>query len=70
MFLKSLQVAVRDCNEFLLPTLRDKLQEKFHDVTLVLLTWPSGYCYLNKGECNLNQSKDDSFVERVTKNNS
>ena len=30
----------------------------------------SGYCYLNKGECNLNQSKDDSFVERVVKNNS
>ena len=26
--------------------------------------------YLNKGECNLNQSKDDSFVERVAKNNS
>ena len=25
--------------------------------------------YLNKGECNLNQSKDDSFVERVAKNN-
>ena len=32
-------------------------------------TWRSGYCYLNKGECNLNQSKDDSFVERVAKNN-
>ena len=31
-------------------------------------TWRSGYCYLNKGECNLNQSKDDSFVERVAKN--
>ena len=29
------------------------------------LTWPSGYCYLNKGECNLNQSKYDSFVEWV-----
>ena len=27
-------------------------------------------CYLNKGECNLNQSKDDSFLERVAKNNS
>ena len=26
--------------------------------------------YLNKGECNLNQSKDDSVVERVAKNNS
>ena len=33
------------------------------------MTWRSGYCYLNKGECNLNQSKDDSFVERVAKNN-
>ena len=32
--------------------------------------WRSGYCYLNKGECNLNQSKDYSFVERVAKNNS
>ena len=29
----------------------------------------SGNCYLNKGECNLNQSKHDSFVERVAKNN-
>ena len=29
-----------------------------------------GYSYLNKGECNLNQSKDGSFVERVAKNNS
>ena len=27
-------------------------------------------CYLNKRECNLNQSKDCSFVERVAKNNS
>ena len=26
------------------------------------------YCHLNK-ECNLNQSKDDSFVGRVAKNN-
>ena len=33
-------------------------------------TWRSGHCYLNKGECNLNQSKDDSFVEQVAKNNS
>ena len=33
-------------------------------------TWQSGYCYLSKEECNLNQAKDDSFVERVTKNNS
>ena len=28
------------------------------------------YCYLNKRECDLNQSEDDSFVERVAKNNS
>ena len=34
------------------------------------ISWRSGYCYLNKGECNLNQSKDDSFVEQVAKNNS
>ena len=25
-------------------------------------SWRSGYCYLNKGECNFNQSKHDSFV--------
>ena len=36
----------------------------------VSLTRQSGSCYLNKGECNLNQSKDDSFVELVAKNNS
>ena len=35
-----------------------------------LMSWRSGYCYLNKGECNFNQSKDDSFVERVAVNNS
>ena len=35
-----------------------------------LSTWRSGYCYLNKGERNLNQSTDNSFVERVAKNNS
>ena len=33
-------------------------------------TWWSGYCDLNKGECDLNQSKDGSFVKRVAKNNS
>ena len=38
--------------------------------TKVMLTCRSGYCYLNKGEYNLNQSKDNSFVERVAKNNS
>ena len=31
--------------------------------------WWSGYCYFNKGECDLNQSKDDSFDKRVAKNN-
>ena len=36
----------------------------------VSLTLRSGYCYLNKGKCNLNQSKYDSYVERVAKNNS
>ena len=39
-------------------------------VRLKKVTWRSGYCYLNKGEYNLNQSKDDSFVEQVAKNNS
>ena len=33
-------------------------------------SWRSGYCYLNKGERSLNQSKDNSFVERVAKNKS
>ena len=37
---------------------------------VVTYTRRSGYCYLNKGECILNQSKDDPFVERVAKNNS
>ena len=41
------------------------------DVTQLLSnTWRSGYFSLNKGECNLNQSKHDSFVECVAKNNS
>ena len=40
-------------------------------VTLALMKgcWRSAYCNLNKGECNLNQSKDDSFVKRVAKDN-
>ena len=38
--------------------------------TLITFSRRYGYCYLNKEECNLNQSKDDSFVERVAKNNS
>ena len=42
-----------------------------YKTTFVLaITWRSGYCYLNKGECKLNQSKDYSFGERVAKNNS
>ena len=35
--------------------------------TLCLAIW---LLFLNKGECNINQSKDDSVVERVAKNNS
>ena len=27
----------------------------------------SGCCYLNKGDCNLHQAKDDSFDEQVSK---
>ena len=34
-----------------------------------MITWWYGYCDSNKGECDLNQSKDDSFVKRVAKNN-
>ena len=34
------------------------------------ITWWSGYCSQNKGECDLNQSNIDSFVGRVAKNNS
>ena len=33
------------------------------------IAWRSGYCYLKKGKCNLNQSTDDSFAERVAKKN-
>ena len=43
--------------------------DKFYLSFDASMTGLSGYCYLNKGECNLNQSKDDSFVERVAKNN-
>ena len=35
-----------------------------------ILCWPIDPCYLNKEEYNLNQTKDDSFVECVAKNNS
>ena len=41
----------------------------FGQLILYWSTWRSGYCDLNKGECNLSQSKDDSFVKRVAKNN-
>ena len=34
-----------------------------------LSTWWSGCCDSNKGECDLNQSNDGSFVKRVAKNN-
>ena len=33
-------------------------------------SWWSGYCDSNKRECDLNQSKDGSFVKWVAKNNS
>ena len=36
---------------------------------LMLNPWRSGYCDLNKGECYLNQSKEDSFLKLVAKNN-
>ena len=39
-------------------------------IQIAVTSWRSGYCDLNNGECNLNQSKHDSFVERVAKNNS
>ena len=32
-------------------------------------SWWYGYCYLNKGDCDLNQSKYDSFVKQVANNN-
>ena len=32
-------------------------------------SWWPGYCDSKKGECDLNQSKDDSFVKLVAKNN-
>ena len=38
-------------------------------VYFYVITWRSGYCDSNKEECDLNQSKDDSFVKRVAKNN-
>ena len=36
---------------------------------LLIISWRSGYCYLKKRECDLNQSKDDCFLKRVAKNN-
>ena len=43
-------------------------KHSYHPITIH--TWCSDHCHLNKGECNLNQSKHDSFVKRVAKNNS
>ena len=48
-------------NKFESDTVRTRHQET---------AWQSGYCYVNKEECNLNQLKDNTFVERVAKNNS
>ena len=48
----------------------DRIISKIRFEEKAIITWRSGYCYLNKGECSLSQSKDDSFVERVAKNNS
>ena len=39
------------------------------ETIMISYSWWSGYFYLNKGECDLNQSKDDSFVKRVVRNN-
>ena len=47
-----------------------KQQSKFNAVVNPSSTWRACYCYLNKGEYNLNQSKEDSFVKRVAKINS
>ena len=44
--------------------------QKIWNLCFLYLVPISGYCDLNKGECNSNKSKDDSFVERVAKNNS
>ena len=44
-----------------------KNDKTIHYLQSITTSW-SGYCYLNKGECNLNQSKDDFFAERVAKN--
>ena len=54
--------------KWIIPTLSDNPKDKIRAASNE--TWRSGYCYLKKGECNLNQSIDDSFVERVAKNNS
>ena len=43
--------------------------KKFPEYSQASFTWWSAYCDLNKGECDLNESKDDSFVKRVAKNN-
>ena len=52
---------------------KDKISLVTQQYPLVCLMikypWRSGCFDLNKGECDLNQSKDDSFVKRVAKNN-
>ena len=40
------------------------------EVKSEILRWPMDPSYLEKEECNLRQTKDDSFVECVAKNNS
>ena len=47
----------------------NKLKTKVGYLQTCYLSWRSDYCYLNEGESNLNQSKDDPFVKRVAKNN-
>ena len=41
-----------------------------NEVKSEILRWPMDPCYLEKEEWNLKQTKDDSFVEHVAKNNS
>ena len=77
---KSLQAAARDSSVYhdfcnlqwvsFSNTARQVSRDITPCKTSLLCSWRSGYCYLNKGECNFNQSKEDSFVERVAKNNS
>ena len=47
-----------------------RYQNKWYFSRWILISCRSGYCYLNKGECNLNQSKDDFLVGQVANNTS